>query len=69
MQDYATLAFWSLEQGPQRQDIGDINSNLRGSLIIKRVADTSNVEASKLTMDASKLAHETAKREEIEKQE
>lgn len=69
VQDYATLAIWSLEQGPRRPDIGDINPNLRGSLIIKRATDTSNVEASKLAIDVAQLAHETANREEIEKQE
>lgn len=67
--DYATLAIWALEQGPRRPNIIYINLNLRGSIIIKRSSDTSNVEASKLAVDVAKLAHETSKRGAMEKEE
>lgn len=65
--DYATLVVWALEEGPRRPNINDIYPNLKGSLIIKRVFDTSSVEATKLNVDVVKLAHETSKREALEK--
>lgn len=67
LDDYATLAIWALEQGPRKPDINDLNPNLRGSLVIKRVADTSSVEATKLNVDVAKLAHESAKKEALER--
>lgn len=65
--DYATLAIWALEEGPMKPDVSDLNYNLRGSLIIKRAADTPSVEATKLNVYVAKLAHESAKKEALEK--
>lgn len=67
--DYATLAIWALEDGPRKPNISDINPNLRGGLILKREFDISSVEDTKLNVDVAKLAHETSKRESLEKAE
>lgn len=67
--DYATLAIWALEEGPRKPSISYLNLNLRGSLIIKRASNRSSVEAAKLNVYVAKLAHESAKREDLEKAE
>lgn len=64
---HATLAIWSIEKGPRRPAINDINPNLKGGLITNGNSDTSSVEATKLNVDMTKLAHETTKREAKEK--
>lgn len=45
----------------------NFHPNLRGGLIIKRASNTLSVEATKLNVDVAKLAHETSKREALEK--
>lgn len=65
--DYATLEIWALEGGPRKPNISDLNPNLRGGLIVKRASDTSSVEDTKLNVGVAKLAHETSKREALEK--
>lgn len=67
--DYVTLEIWALEEGPRKPNISDLNPNLKGSLIIKRASDTSSVEGTKLNIDVAKLAHESTKKEALEKAE
>jgi hypothetical protein len=50
-------------------DIVDINPNLKGGLIIKRVFDTSTIEATNLTINVAKLAQKIAERDEAKKRE
>jgi hypothetical protein len=44
-EEYQTLAIWALAPQGKKPNIVDINPNLKGGLIIKRVFDTSTVEA------------------------
>lgn len=54
------LAIWCLHPVTQRPVMNQEMDRLYGSLLIKRVADTSTIEATDMTMNVNKFSHKVA---------
>ena len=64
IEDQAALVSWSLKRGSRTTSVQADESGLMGSLIVRRVADTSLVQAAHWNVDSSKFLLATAKKEE-----
>ena len=64
IEDHAALVSWSLKRGSRATLFKPDESGLVGDLIVRRVADTSHVEAAHMNVDYSQFVLATAKKEE-----
>ena len=64
IEDHAALVSWSLRRGSRATLSRPDESGLMGDIIVRRVADTSHVEASHMNVDYSQFMLATAKKEE-----
>ena len=64
-QDQVALVSWSLRRGSRPITQLD-ESGLQGSIIVRRVADTSHVQVARMNMDHSQFTLATVEREERE---
>ena len=64
IEDQAALVSWSLRRGSRTASLQSDESGLMGSLIVRRVAETSHVQAAHWNVDSSKFLLATAKKEE-----
>lgn len=64
IEDQAALVSWSLRKGSRATPSQSDESGLMGNILVRRVADTSHVQAAYWNVDSSKFVLATAKKEE-----
>lgn len=64
--DQVALVMWSLRRGSRIVSARPDGSRLIGNIIVRRVVDTSHIQAAHMDVDYSQFALATAKREEKE---
>lgn len=65
--DHAALVIWSMRKGSRASSSQPNDTNLIGNLIVKRIEDTPNEEATKLNVRTTNLTLATTLREKKEK--
>ena len=55
IEDQAALVSWSLRRGSRATSLQSDDSSLMGSIIVRRVVDTSNVQVTHWNVDSSKF--------------